>query len=188
MWSMACAPSRCISGRRWDDVTQDHFAMCFSRAVRRRPGPELDRHGDGKAPVCAPKAHEIGPLQVAPALMCGGSERVTKHQPPYSHWTRPKEAQPAPRRHRNAGIWCRQVSARRAKRRPRTDSLTPVPRANAAVSMGCYCRSLCPSVLKHFVPPVGRSVPSETPNPSSDTAQLMMETVTNETKRLELVT
>lgn len=80
-------------------MMQDHFAMCFSRAIRRRLGPKPDRHGDGKAPVCAPKAHEIGPLQVAPALMCGGSERVTKHQPPYPHRTHPQEVQPRTSRH-----------------------------------------------------------------------------------------
>jgi hypothetical protein len=52
----------------------------------------------------------------------------------------------------------------------------------------CSLLETADSGLRRLSDLVIGGVPSETPNPSSDTAQQMMETVTNETKRLELVT
>lgn len=106
-----------------------------------RPG----RHGDSKAPVDAPKAFDIGPQSVAPDLMCVGRERVKQRRRlTRTGRTHVGAASPAPPSKR--GDRCRQVSKeseaiamdRQPDPGPRNDS--------AAISMGCYCWSLCPSV------------------------------------------
>lgn len=61
------------------------------------------------------------------------------------------------------GVQCGAARSRkRAKRRPWIDSLTPIQRRPAQADlMGCYCRSLCPSVRTHFVPSKGEVCPAK---------------------------
>lgn len=95
-----------------------------------------DLIGMGMArPRCAAESARDRPPVSSPCSERGRCERVKQRQTPCPHWTRatrPAAAHMSPSDHVTR---CRQVSLRRAKRRPWTDSLTPVPRIKSAADL-----------------------------------------------------
>lgn len=112
--------------------------MTSTGSPARRPGirPYADRCGligMGMArPRCSAARERHRPLTSSPRTVTDGSEWVKRRQMPCPHRTRTTSSAAARMSPSDHAMRCRQVPEREAKRRPWTDSLTPVQRDTSA--------------------------------------------------------